>query len=126
MTDISNEISADEFAVLCDGDLSEVCELHSRGTLIEVIAVHVGDVDFCDGDSFEGCVVAVGPIDGAEDSHEGLHNVTCIGGTFTRLEGNRYYAFNNMSYGDDNQATQRAAVAFAVGELTKLDMPYEV
>lgn len=105
---MQKQISRDEYAEAVSGDLSEVCELHARGSLIEVIAVNVA----LDSGDFEGFAVAVGKIDGKDYSHDGLHNVTCIGDNFTYHDDARYYLI------DDHKEAMR----FAVDELMKLDL----
>lgn len=117
-----NEIGLDEYDELMSGDLSEVCELHARGYLVEVIAVSVGDCDLRDGDPFDGFVVASGPIDGKEWSNDALHNVTCIGGNFSRLDGSRYFAFTDDAPNDATTTVRDRAVAFAFELLTAQDL----
>ena len=117
-----NEIGLDEYNELTSGDLSEVCEFHARGYLVEVIAVSVGDCELRDGDDFYGFVVAAGPIDGKEWSNDALHNVTCIGGNFSRLDGSRYFAFTDDAPHDATTTVRDRAVAFAFELLTAQDL----
>jgi hypothetical protein len=119
------EITQDQFRSLMQGDLSEVCEFHSRGNIAEVISVAINDVEFCDGDAFDGVIVGVGPIDGSMFSNDGLHNLTCIGDGFTYLDGARFFAFNDAIY-ESPTAARDAAVQFAFDALVKMGMPVGV
>jgi hypothetical protein len=102
-------IGADEYRELLDGDLSEVCEFHSRGFLVELIAVSVR-TQFTDSGEFDGIVIAAGDIDGSEYHRDDLHNITCIGSGFERIGHQRYYA---IEFGKNDVATRNECIAFA-------------
>lgn len=88
MTTIS-KIDRDTYQTLMSSDLSEVCELHARGHLTEVVAISA-DIqgNYANAASF---VIAHGKIDGEEYAHDDLHNVSCIGGRWTFHADTAYY-----------------------------------